>query len=232
VTEHHHHRRLTKKQLKQDRFLEAVYQAWGYAQDNVAVVIGGVIALIALVALGVRVGGTVSGPKGDPEAERALSDARMLFLAGQPDAGVAALEEVRKRHGGSAVGREATLLLANSLYESGQFEPALAVFQEYLRKPLHDDLTRDHARVAIASCREEMGDLAGAQQAYEEIWTTAANPALRVQGAMAAARCARAQSQADREAGFYRSVVETYPDCPEAELARFRLLEIEGATTS
>jgi TolA-binding protein len=224
------HRRLTKKQLKQDRFLEAVFTAWAYARDNVAIVVGGALALVALIVLGVRVGGTVAGaPQGDPDAERALSAARMQFLQGQPDAGAAALEEVRQRYGSSPVGREASLLLANSLYEAGQFAQALTVFQEYLRKPLHDDLTRDNARLAIAACREETGDLAGAMQAYED-WGAAANPALRAQAAMSAARCALALGQPDRAAGFYESVAERYPDSPEAETAKFRLLELRGTS--
>lgn len=225
------HRRLTKKQLKQDRFLEAVFTAWAYARDNMAIVVGGALALIALIVLGVRVGGTVAGaPQGDPEAERALSAARMQFLQGQPDAGAAALEQVRQRYGSSPVGREASLLLANSLYEAGQFAQALTVFQEYLRKPLHDDLTRDNARLAIAACREETGDLPGAMQAYEEVWGTAANPALRAQAAMSAARCALAQGQPDRAADLYESVAERYPDSPEAETAKFRLLELRSAS--
>jgi len=223
------HRRLTKKQLKQDRFLEAVYSAWAYAQDNMAVVIGGAIALIAVIALGVRVGGTVAGgPRGNPDAERALSAARMQFLTGQSDAGAAALEDVRKKYGGSPVGREATLLLANSLYESGQFAQALPVFEDFLKKPLHDDLTRDHARVAIAACREETGDVAGAVQAYREIWNTAKNPALRVQAAMAAARCSETQGNVDQAVSLYQGVADQYPDCPEAETARFRILELQS----
>ncbi|HMB67690.1 MAG TPA: tetratricopeptide repeat protein [bacterium] len=223
------HRRLTKKQLKQDRFLEAVFTAWNYARDNVAIVIGGTLVLIALIALGVRVGSTVSGaPRGNPEAERALSSARMQFLSGQPDAATVALEDVRKKYGGSTVGREATLLLANSLYESGQFAQALPVFQDYLKKPLHDDLTRDHARIAIAACQEETGDIAGAVQTYEGIWSDAQNPALRVQAAMAAARCSETQGQTDRAISLYRAVADDYADSPEAEAARFRLLELQS----
>jgi len=223
------HRRLTKKQLKQDRFLEAIYAAWAYAQDNMAIVIGGAIALIAVVALGVRVGGTVAGPpKGNPEAERALSAARMQFLTGQTEAASAALDDVRKKYGSSTVGREATLLLANSMYETGQFAQALPVFEQYLKKPLHDDLTRDHARLAIAACREETGDVAGAIQGYEDLWNTATNPALRVQAAMSAGRVSEAQGQTDRAIAFYEGVADHYPDAPEAEAARFRVLELRS----
>lgn len=222
------HRRLTKKQLKHDKFLEAIYAAWAYAQDNIGVVIGGAVALIAIVVLGVRVGGSVGGPHGNPEAERALSAARTQFLTGQGEAATAALEDVRRRYGSSAAGKEATLLLANSLYQAGDYARALTVFQDFLRKPLHDDLTRDNARLAIAACREETGDLAGASEGYREIWDTAFNPALRVQAAMAAARCERAQGQTDRAAALYRSVVADYPESPEADTARFLLLEIES----
>lgn len=224
--------RLTKKQLKQDRFLQTIYTAWAYAQDNVAVVVAGSVGVVALVVLGVRVGGSTIGgtERGNPEAERALSAARTQFLSGRPDAGLAALDDLRSRQGGTRAGKEATYLLANALYESGDYARALQVFQDFLRKPLHDDLMLDGARLAVAACREESGDLAAAAADYLVLWKESANPATRAQAGVAAARCAAAQGQNDRARELYQSVADAYSGSPEGQQAAFRLLEIEHSS--
>ena len=222
--------RLTKKELRQDKFLQGIYEAWAYAQDNIPVVIAGVVGVIALVVIGFRVGGAAVGgsPAGNPEAERALSGARSLFFGGQPDAGIQSLRDLVQRHGNSRAGKEGQYLLANALYENGDYASALQAFETFLRDPLHDDLMVDAAKLAIAACREEAGDLAGASADYQALWGSALSPGSRLQAGLGAARCAQAQGQLTQAAQFYEQVANEYPNSPEAEDARFRLLELRG----
>jgi tetratricopeptide (TPR) repeat protein len=223
--------RLTKKQLKHDQFLEGVYAAWAYAQDHLAIVIAALVGVIAAVVLGVRVGGSAVGggsEGGNPEAERALSLARTQFVAGQSEAGLAALEELRRRHGGTRAAREGTYLLGNALLEAGEATRAAQVFEEFLKEPLHDDLLQDAARLAIAACREESGDMAAALDAYTELWKGEAATGTRVLAALGAARAAEALSQPDRASAIYQEIADGYPESPEAEEARFRMLELRG----
>jgi TolA-binding protein len=187
--------------------------------------------VIAAVVLGVRVGGSAvgAGDGGDPEAERALSLARTQFAAGQNEAAFAALEDLRSRHGGSRAAREGTYLLANALYESGQHARAAQVFEEFLKEPLHDDLLQDAARLAIGACREEAGDFGAALESYTALWRNGAHAGSRIQAGLGAARCAEALTQPDRAAALYQEIADTYPRSPEADEARFRLLELRGA---
>lgn len=222
--------RLTKKQLKQDKFVETVRMALSYARDNVAVTVLSVVGFVAIVALALRVGGTaVGGSGGDNEAERALASARSQFLSGGLEAGAAALEDVRTRHSGSDAAREATYLLANTLYESGEFARARQVFEDFLKKPLHDDLLVDGARLAVAACKEEEGDLSGATSDYLALWSDATvSTGTRIQAALAAGRCARQQGQDERAREVYEGLAAAFPSSPEAEEARFQLLQLEG----
>lgn len=227
-------RRLTKKQLKRDRFIETVYTAGSYIRDHVGVAIGAVVVIIAIIALGVKIGGSSAGRSGgDSEADRALAVAAGEYSLGRPDEGRTALETVRSEHRGSRAAREATYLLGNALYEAGDYQQAQSMFEEFLKKPLYDDLLTDGARLAIAACKEEKGDLAGAAEAYGALWTsTRTQPALRVQAGLAAARCARSQGQTDRALEIYDTIVEKYPVAPEAAQARFEALLLkEGAAS-
>jgi TolA-binding protein len=218
--------RLTKKQLKRDRFIEIVYTAVNYVRDHVGVAIGGVIALIAIIALGVKIGGSSTGVQGgNSEAEKALAAAAGEYSLGRSDEGLAALQAVRTEHRGSRAAREATYLLGNAFYESGDYAQAKTMFEDFLKKPLYDDLLADGARFAIAACSEELGDLAGAAEGYGAIWNAPkSQPAMRIQAGLAAARCARFQGDKDRAIQIYDTIIEKYPVAPEAAQARFESL--------
>jgi TolA-binding protein len=223
--------RLTKKQLKHDQFLEGVYAVWAYAQDHIGVVIAGVAGVIVAVVLGVRVGGSAVGAGsagGDPEAERALSMARTLFVSGQGETGVAALRELRERHRGSRAAREGTYLLGNALLESGDHAGAIQAFEDFLKEPLHGDLLQGGARLAIAACREESGDLASALEAYTALWKANETDGTRILAALGAGRCAETLGQWDGAAAAYQELADAFPQSPEAEEARYRLLELRG----
>jgi TolA-binding protein len=227
--------RLTKKQLKQDRFLDTTRHIAALARENVALTILGIAAFVALIAVGVRVGGSAAGGGGggmkSSASEKALIDARTQFLTGDLEAGRAALDDVRTRHAGSRAGREATYLLGNTLYELGQYDEARRTFEDFLKKPLYDDLLKDGALLAIAACREEAGDLSGALADYTSLWNTASNPGTRLQAAMAGARCAKLQGLDARARELYQGVVDTFPDAPESQEARFAVLGLEGPSS-
>jgi predicted negative regulator of RcsB-dependent stress response len=222
--------RLTKKQLKEDPFLEGLQTALAYARDNVAVVIGGGVLFIAAVVLAVRIAGSFAGgtPHGNPEAERALADARTEFSMGRMDEGIAALDEVRAEYHGSDAAREATYTLGAAYYETGDYQKAQATFEEFLRKPLHDELLRDGAKLAIAACKEESGDVEGALTAYKDVWQHGTFAGTQIQGAMSAARLAADQGRTAEARELYQFVVDQHPASPEAESAEFRLLELNS----
>ena len=222
--------RLTKKQLKEDPFLDALQTALAYARDNVAVVVGGAVLFVAAVMLAVKVAGSFTGgaPQGNPQAERALADARTEFSLGRMDQGIAALDQVRSEFKGSAAAREATYTLGSAYYEAGEYLKAQATFEEFLRKPLHDDLMRDGAKLAIAACKEESGDVDGALTAYKDVWKNGTFAGTQIQGAMSAARLAADQGRTAEARDLYQSVVDQHPASPEAETAEFELLALNG----
>lgn len=222
-------RRLTKKQLREDPFLDAVQKALAYARENVVLVVGGGIVFVLAIMLAARIGGSVTGNSGggNPEAQRALADARSEFMMGRLDQGIAALDGVRSAHRGSAEAKEATYALGGAYFEIGDWANAQAAFEEFLRKPLYDGLMMDGAKLGIAASREESGDLPGAQSAYKELWNSGAHAGVRIQGALGAARTARAQGLRDQARRFYEGLLAEFPDSPESETARFELLELE-----
>ena len=216
--------RLTKRQLKHDRFLELMQEGMSYAREHALVVAGVLVLFVAAVTLAVRVAGTAVGPRADnPDAQRALASARTEFAMGRMDAGREALGQVTKSYGNSRAGREAQYILANAYYEAGDWAKASETFEAFLRKPLYDDLLVDGAKLGVAACKEESGDLQGAFDAYKALWDGGHHLATRLDAAMAAARCAKGLGRPDDARALYQAIVDTYPDAPAAGDAKFAL---------
>jgi TolA-binding protein len=222
--------RLTKRQLTHDEFLQHVYLVVGWARENVLLSAAVVVGLIAVVTLAVRIGGSAAGPsEGNREAEEALIAARTEFARGQLESGTEALREVKRKYGSSRAGREAAYLLANSLYEMRDWQAARAAYEDFLKSPLHNDLLVDGARLAIAACKEQSQDLAGAADDYRALWASGTSPGARIEAGLGAARVARAQGRVPEARELYQAIVDAYPKSPEAEEARFRLLELPAS---
>lgn len=217
--------RISRKQLKQDRFVELVFGAWSYARQNVLIVAAGIVFFVALVGLAFKIGGSVAGgPRLNEDAQRSLATARTEFGLGRFDAGAAALEDLVARYGGSRAAREATYLLGNAYFESGDFARARETFAAFLEDPLYGDLMTDGARLAIAACHEETGDREAALEEYLALWQGGANPAARLDAAFGAARCALAEGNPQRARELYEQVQRSYPSSPYAAQAAYRLL--------
>lgn len=221
--------RLTRRELKKDEFLEAVLSGATWAKAHVLIAIAAALAIVLAVTLAFRLAGD-GGKSGatNPKAERALADARAAFGTGGLPAGITALEEVRSQHGGSVAGREATFLLANALFEAGEFDRAKSTYQEFLKKPLHQDLLIDGAKLGIAGCDEETARLAEATKGYLEIWKNGLTPGTRLQGGLSAARCHEAQGANPEAIALYDEIVAGYPLSPEAAEAKFAKARLES----
>lgn len=219
--------RLTKRQLKHDQFLDFLQEAAVYARDHALVVGGGLVVFVAAVALAVRIGGSAAGPRTDnSDAERALSEARTEFAFGRIDAGRDGLEAVRTSHRGSRAAREATYILGNAYYEAGDWAKAADAYRAFLDRPLYDDMLVDGARLGLAACKEESGDVPGAFDDYRKLWTDAVRPGARIQAALAAGRCARTLGRTDEARQVYQALLDAYPKGAAADEARYQLLTV------
>jgi len=220
--------RLTRRELKRDQFLEAVLSGVAWARQHLLAASAAALVLVAIVTIAVRIGGSAAGvTRVDEKAEKSLAEARSQFAAGGVPAGMTALESVREKHGGSRAAREATFLLANSYYEAGDYVKAQTMYEEFLKKPLYDDLLVDGAKLGIAASQEEQGNREAAVATYLDIWKSGTTPAARLHGALGAARAYEADGKIDQALKTYQDAIEAYPEAPETEDARFEKMRLE-----
>jgi len=221
--------RLTRRELKRDQFLEGVMSGLAWARQHLLVAVGAALVLVAVVTVAVRIGGSAAGTVGvDEKAERALAEARTQFAKSGSSAGITALEQLREKHSGSRAGREAAFLLGNAYYEAGEYAKSLAAYEQFLKKPIYDDLIVDGAKLGIAAAQEELGNRPAATSTYLEIWKSGKTPATRLQGAFGAAHNEETDGNITHAIQIYKDAIAAYPDAPEAEEARFELMRLEG----
>ncbi len=159
--------KFTKKNLKQDSFLEYTEKALEFLQRNATVV--GAVFLVVVVLL---VGGSYVR-KGQASARAAASymlyEGQTLVSSGDYDLAIAPLEDCIAKHGGSEYGQVARLALVQANFGLGRIDEGLALVDTYLGEisatdPLHGDLRllqasglADAGRFAEAA--DVMGDL-------------------------------------------------------------------------
>ena len=137
-------KRLSKTQLKRDRFVERTFDWAHWAETHRREMVGAVVALVVLVA-GFFVYRNVSRGAED-EAARDYLMARQAYFAGNYQLAVSDLQGYLDRHGGTPYADDALLLLAESQIQSGQPAEAVASLEQLLDEhgdsPLADNARR------------------------------------------------------------------------------------------
>jgi hypothetical protein len=132
-------KRLTKRQLKDDKFVDVVFQYWElfkrYLRPVVAVV-AVVVAVILLVTWGLRFQRS-SRAESHQEFSSALSILGKAMDSQAPEdylAAETAFEAIQNRHGGQDIGKWSLYLIGFCQARQFQFDKAKASFQSYLDK--------------------------------------------------------------------------------------------------
>ena len=162
--------KLTKKDLKQDSFVDLAEKSLEFLQAN-ATAVG--IALLVLVVL--LVGGSYVR-KGQQaaraEASFMLYQGQMLVGQGDYALALAPLQECVEKHGGTEFGKYARLALVQARAGTGEYASAIVMIDEYLgevdsKHPVHADL-----QVLRAYLLADTGQFAEAAGALAALTTT------------------------------------------------------------
>lgn len=216
-------KRLSKKQLRRDRFVERTFDWAHWAEIHRREMIGGAVALVVLVA-GFFVYRNVSRGA-EEEAARDYLMARQGYFAGNYQLAVSDLQQFVDRHGGSSYTDDALLFLGESQLQAGQPEEAAATLEDFLSDHGNSPLA-DNARRLLAVAYAEGGQLEQAVETYRAAIEEAPYDALKAQLHQALARLYESRSRPEDAAAEYRSVIELDPDGPAAEEARREIAEL------
>lgn len=216
-------KRLSKKQLRRDKFVERTFDWAHWAETHRREMIAGVVAAIVLVA-GFFVYRNVSRGAED-EAARDYLMARQGYFAGNYQLAVSDLAQFVERHGGSSYVDDAMLFLGESQLQAGSPEEAAATLEELLRDHGGSPLA-DNARRLLAVAYAQSGQMERAVETYREAIEKAPYDELKAQLHQSLARLYESQSRPQEAAAEYEAVIELDPETPAADEARREIAEL------
>ncbi len=157
--------RLTKRQIKEDRFTafmlnskQQLEENWQYFAIGAVVVILGVVGIIYYLN---------SANESAQLAAAQLSQANMQYRQGNSQVAILTLADVLAKYGSSSYAEQATFMLGKINLETRNYEEAKHYFEMYLEKYKNDQLNRAAAMSGLGITLENQGKYPEAADTFE-----------------------------------------------------------------
>jgi tetratricopeptide (TPR) repeat protein len=216
-------KRLSKKQLKRDRFVERTFDWAHWAETHRREMIAGAAAIAILVA-GFFVYRDVSRGA-EEEAARDYLMARQGYFAGNYPLAVSDLQQFIARHGGSSYNDDALLFLGEAQIQAGQPTEAIATLEQLIGEHRGSPLV-DNARRLLAVAYAEAGQGERAIETYRAAIDGAPYDELKAQLHESLAVLLRSLSRPEEAVAEYRAIVDLVPGSPAAAEAEREIAEL------
>lgn len=141
---------MTRRELKQDKFIIATIKAKDFLEKNSKLVIRAILGLIivaVVVIFFIR-----SKQTANLNAATMLGRAQLLLNSGQKQAAQDSLNLIIDRYEGTSSAGRATFLLAKIYWENNDFEKAKGYFQKYIDDYLDKTVVSQSALAGYADC--------------------------------------------------------------------------------
>jgi TolA-binding protein len=216
-------KRLTKQQLKRDRFVDTTFDWALWARENARTVamvaVGVVVVLLAFVLY------RTSEARESRQASQKFQEVMQTYSAGNFQLAANDLKQFISQYGGSRLADQARLYLANSYLLAGDAKSAAKTLEES-RGELESGSVAYSAASLLGTAYESAGEGAKAAEAYGRAGQKAHYDFQRAEALMNQAR-AYATLQNDAKAVVaYRAVIDKYPESSMAKEAKVRLAEL------
>ncbi len=227
-------RRITRKSIKQDEFIEAAFAVGEWIEKHwrtVAYAVGAALALVIVVG-----GWNWYAGRRAEEAQRLISEGLNLFNGSADPAGARVgryaealplFEKAADRAKGSSAGDVALFYQASSLQKLGRAREAVPLF-ERVAAHATDRALGDTAKAMLAEAYAKSGDVA---KAVETLRALAADPASAYppdQALLEAGKLLEAQGKDAEARQAWQDVVSKYPQGAAVAEARTLLQPASG----
>ena len=157
-------KRITKKELKHDAMLEAMYKVETFMKRYSKQVMYGGAGLVALIVVSVMM--LNSKREAEVKADSAVGIAQYKLLIGDFQDAEVRLEDVLRKYPGTKAAREGKFYLANAHYLLGNMEEAEKYYIEFLAESSNDPILESSANSGLAAIKEDTDDNLSAANFY------------------------------------------------------------------
>lgn len=218
-------KRLTKRQIKEDKFVTLYFKVQNFVSQNSRYVLWGVIG-IPVVIFASFVLSKIQKEK-EQDANIELSKARIEFFAENHETAISTLNNLVEIYGGTKAGKKGLYYLANAHYMSKNFDEADEYFRRFLKESSDSDLTVS-ALAGVAACLEEKGDFFAAAEAYKEAAEKYRDGFMAPQNLYDSARCFSLSGKTKEAAGVLTKLIEKYSGSQIKNEAEILLAELNS----
>ena len=217
--------RITKHEMKEDKFVTSMMHGADYARENVQSVVVIVLVFLVLVAGVVIIKNLSSNRK--EAAQTLLGLGQIAYQAGdfaESRDSLLALEERYPKSDAALVG---AYLLGHIYYSSGSPDSAKIYWQRFAESEHKDEDMMLAVEAGLAGVLSDRGQFAEAARDLEKLYSDHPDYFNRQDWLYKAAMNYRAAGESDKEKELLKKFVEDYPKNPRAMEAKVFLAEIE-----
>lgn len=218
-------RRIAKRELKEDKFVEAATEFAVFFRRHSAKLIWGVVGLF-IVILSTRYVLQTRARARD-EAAFALTAANSFFFGGEYEEAISRYEAIIDRYPSTPSGVKCLYFLGNFYYLMGDHELALDHYERHLRKS-KDPILAPAALDGIGSSYEQMGDYGEAVRRYEEVFERYPKSIIAAGALLSSGRCYESLGDYESAKAAYERVIESFPETGKAQEAQSKLAFLKG----
>jgi outer membrane protein assembly factor BamD (BamD/ComL family) len=215
--------RITKKEMKQDKFVTYSLKVseWIQKHLNEALMGAGGVILVAVILFFVL----SSQAKKQQKAAELLGRASLELQAGNMGQAVGDLQTVLDKYGGTKSAGKAAFFLASAYFYAQDYLQAQTFFERYLEEYKEDPLLSASARAGIADCHMQRGNFVLAGEAYANVVSLNPQGFFAPEYLLKAASAYLKADQKDKAREILNRLIQEYPDSREIHQAKLKLAE-------
>ena len=214
-------RRLTKRQIKEDKLVTMAAKTSAWLRLNYPKIIAGAAGLVILIIVANNILGKDEAL--GLEAADAFAKTKIAAIEGRIGDIFLHGEEAYTKYPGTGGGAQALLLVANTYFDLGRLSEGKGAFQRCIDDYSDDPVMVYAGWIGLAACLEQEGKPGAAAAKYEGFANTYRDSPFRGASLIEAARCYGEAGDRDKKRALLEMVIDGHKDSPLASDARVRL---------
>lgn len=159
-------KRITKQDLKEDKFVKTTLQVKSYIDENYRQVVTVVLGIFAVIVIFIVYGQLKKESAMEAQAE--LGIAQIEYSNNNLDKASERLLNLIEEYGSSEEGQQGMLMLANIYFVQNKYADSEKYFQEFVDSYSGSDILLSSGYAGLASCKEVDKDYSNAAELYEK----------------------------------------------------------------
>jgi len=203
-------KRLTKKQIKEDKLVTTYFRVMDFIDQNQKMVMIGAAAVIiaaALIVLFMR-----SKRNAELKSALELTKARVEIQQNNLETASDILKSLVDNYSGTENAGRGVFYLGNIHYSKGEYDAAMNYYNEYLDDYKGNDILTSSAYSGLAASHEQKSEYLEAARIYEKGANKFPKHFEAPKQLMDAARCYRLANNKNKARELYQRIIDEYPD--------------------